>query len=130
MTFYSDMATAATRLVTQFGKSMLLRRTVGATINPVTGTRSGGTVTNLAVTGLFTKLTTKDIQRVASIGGSAQTVDRLNGSEVVIKLTAAVEPLRSDRVVDGADMYEIVDVDEANPAGTVIGYSLIARKVS
>ncbi len=127
MTFYSDMATAATRLVTQFGKPMLLRRTVGATINPVTGTRSGGTVTNLAVTGLFTKLTTKDIQRVSALPGSA---NRLNGSEVVIKLTAAVEPLRSDRVVDGADMYEIVDVDEANPAGTVIGYSLIARKVS
>lgn len=127
MTFYSDMATAATRLVTQFGKSMLLRRTVGATINPVTGTRSGGTVTNLATTGLFTKLTTKDIQRVSALSGSA---NRLNGSEVVIKLTAAVEPLLSDRVVDGADMYEIVDVDEANPAGTVIAYSLIARKVS
>lgn len=127
MTFYSDMATAATRLVTQFGKSMLLRRTVGATINPVTGTRSGGTVTNLAATGLFTKLTTKDIQRVSALSGSA---NRLNGSEVVIKLTAAVEPLLSDRVVDGADMYEIVDVDEANPAGTVIAYSLIARKVS
>lgn len=127
MTFYSDMATAATRLVTQFGKSMLLRRTVGATINPVTGTRSGGTVTNLATTGLFTKLTTKDIQRVSALSGGA---NRLNGSEVVIKLTAAVEPLLSDRVVDGADMYEIVDVDEANPAGTVIAYSLIARKVS
>lgn len=127
MTLYSDRASVATKLVTQYGKAMSLQRVTGATIDPVTGAVSGGTTDTLGVTGLITRISGNDIQRVMALSGGAE---RLSGSEVVVKLTAAVEPQLTDRLVDGSDTYEIIHVGETNPAGTAIVYSLIARRVS
>ena len=55
---YASLAATATRLLTDDGQPMTLRRTVPGTSDPVTGTTTGGSTQDLATTGIFTKIGT------------------------------------------------------------------------
>ena len=55
---YTSLAATATRLLTDDGQPMTLRRTVPGTYDPVTGTTTGGSTQDLATTGIFTKIGT------------------------------------------------------------------------
>ncbi len=53
MNFYEDMAATALSLLAEFGKSITLTRTTGASYDPVTGVTVPGTDASVTTTGLI-----------------------------------------------------------------------------
>lgn len=55
---YTSTAATATRLLTRFGTTLQLRRTIPGTYDPITGTTTGGSTSDLPCIGLLTKIDT------------------------------------------------------------------------
>jgi len=115
--FYGDMSAAATELLAEFGKSLVLRRTNPGTYDPVTGRETGGSTDDLPTTGLYTKISADYIAT-----HQVQTGDKL------AVIDASQEPQMTDKLVDGANVWQVVDIDKIDPAGTPIAYFVRVRK--
>lgn len=113
---YSSMTATATRLLTGNGQPVTLRRTVGATYDPVTGTYSGGSTQDLPMVGAFVQISSQ-----YKLANNVQDGDRL------MWVDASQAPMVGDSIVVGADVFKIVSVDAANPAGTPLAYKLQVR---
>lgn len=117
MTFdYASLAATATSLLTRFGQTMAIRRTSGATYNAVTGAVSGGTTADTNVKGLFVAWDER-------YDGEASKA----GTDRIAVLDATLEPLVSDRLLVSSVAYEIVAVQQVNPAGTPLVYRVQVR---
>lgn len=113
---YASMAATATRLLTDFGQTMVVRRLSGGTYNAVTGSVSGDTTTNTNVVGLFVQINAAYAQEFSIVAG-----DRI----AIIDDTVA--PLVSDRLVVSSAAYEIVAIASIDPAGTPLAYRVQVR---
>ena len=110
MSFYSNLAATASRLLTKYGQDVVLKRTTGVTINPVTGVETGSETTILT-TGIL-KTYPDNL-----IDGS-----RITSSMRMLVLTSAVEPVLSDKVTIQNQDWNIEEIQTANPAGTTLVY--------
>jgi hypothetical protein len=90
---------------------------VPGTYDPITGTTTGGTTTDLPTTGLYTKISADYIAT-----HQVQTGDKL------AVIDASQEPQMTDKLIDGANVWQVVDIDAINPAGTAIAYFVRIRK--
>lgn len=113
---YSGLAATATRLLNRFGRPMQIKRTTPGTYDPVTGNETGATTALLATVGAFMQITAAyaDTHEV-------QTGDRL------LMVDASVAPTLTDKIEMDAAELAIVNIDEINPAGTPLAYSLQVR---
>lgn len=113
---YSSMAATATRLLTDNGQPVALRRTVGATYDPVTGTYSGGSTQDLPMVGAFVHISSQ-----YKLANNVQVGDRM------MWVDASQTPTVGDSLVVGTDVYKVISVDASNPAGTPVAYKLQVR---
>ena len=113
MSFYGDMAQLATELITEYGRDMIM----------LTYTESGPdyaptrTPVDVTINGVFTSFITSDID-----GTLIKKEDKM------VLVDSSVEPVKSASIVDGGDIYELVDFNEIAPGPTSILYKLQVRK--
>lgn len=113
---YTSLASTATRLLNRFGRALQVKRTTPGVYDPVTGKETGATTTLYATVGAFMKITT-----AYAATHEVQTGDRM------LMLDASIAPALTDKIeVDAAELA-IVNIDEINPAGTPLAYSLQVR---
>ena len=113
---YASMAATATRLLTNFGQAMAIRRVTGAAYNAVTGAVTGGTSADTACVGLF----------VGINASFAANFDIVAGDQIAI-VDASIAPVLSDRLVVSGVVYSIVSVQTIGPAGVMVAYKLQVR---
>lgn len=118
MSFYGDLASTASRLLAQFGSAVTIKRETGDSIDPVTGAFTAGETSSLTTNGLTTAITKEDREAF----GEAQGNDR------ILILDDSQAPQEGDRVQVGAEDWQIVRIQETNPAGTPLVYRVLIRK--
>lgn len=118
MSFYGDLASTASRLLEQFGSTVTIKRGAGESIDPVTGSYTAGTTSNLTANGLTVAITRQDREAFGDVQGN----DRL------LILDNSQTPQEGDRVQVGAEDWQIVRIQETNPAGTPLVYRVLIRK--
>ena len=136
MTFYAEMATMATELLTEFGRSIVLTRPSLNFSNITNKPVSGGT-TNLTTIGAFTNIKRslvdgariQDAERVMVIDASTEPRmgDLLDVSGLVAVEAVGAAPgtiLSAGQAV----AWTIVAIREINPAGTPICYFVQVRR--
>lgn len=114
---YAGMATLVTDQLAQFGMPMLLRRVTAGTYDPVSGTTTGGTSTDLAVTGLTTKITSEYAKAFA-----------VEANDRMAILDGTVEPQMADLLVIGSVPWQIVRIDPVQPTTTPLAYKCQIRR--
>lgn len=118
MSFYGNLQSTATSLLTQFGAATTLRRRSGDSIDPITGAYTAGTNNDYTVNAVFVRIT----QRISEAFGDIQANDR------VMVMDASQTPTESDTVVIGGEEWGIVQIIENKPADVVISYEVLLRK--
>jgi hypothetical protein len=117
MSFYPGLASTATRLLTQKGQSVTLRRQTAGAYDPATGS-AAVTVTN------FTGI------QAAVFGFKNMEIDGtmiLKGDKKVL-MAVGVKPTKDDVVSIGGIDHAVLDVQEVSPAGVDVLYKLQCRR--
>ena len=114
MSFYSNLATTATSLLTKYGQTITFRSK--QSYDPVTGVASGSASDNTTI-GLFQRIPNSLID-----GTRIKTGDRL------IVIDNSYEPSMNENVVIGSGIWSIQEIEEVNPAGTGLVYFVRIRK--
>lgn len=117
MTFYSDMASVANDLLTEFGADVILLRSTPGTFDRVTGAETGATTAEITATGI------QQSYKADLIDGT-----RIKHGDRLYVIDDTQTPAMTDKVKVGSDYWSIVNIDETNPAGTVIVYFIQVRK--
>ena len=115
MSFYDDMATVATDLITEFGTAIVIQSSVD-TFNAVTGINSSTTTEN----------STKGIQQ--SFKSSLIDGVRIQNGDKMYVLNNSYSPSMNDKLKVGSVYWSIVNIRESNPAGTALVYFVQVRK--
>jgi hypothetical protein len=113
--FYKELATNAGALLAEYGQQMSLIRTIGGTIDPVTGQTTGITVT-LPVIGIVSAMPE------ALVNGTS-----VLGTDMQITIDNQEQPAPDDVVQVGATRYKVMRVNAVAPAGYPVIYKLQAR---
>ena len=115
--FYTGLAVTALRLITDKGKAVIIRRPSHTT--PVKPYRPAVTTADTSVQAVVTDFEAKEID-----GTTIRTGDR---KYLVAGSGVAIIPGPSDKLVDGAEVLEIVSVQHVNPGGTEVVWTVHAR---
>lgn len=118
MTFYSDMATTARNLISEFGQPIILRSESG-TFDGVLGEYTSSTVTNTTVNGVKVG----DIENYKTLAGG--TIEGLFEQWI---LDDTREPDTGDKLVIGGVTRGIVDYETVSPAGTDLIYKVTVKR--
>ncbi len=113
MSFYSNIAATASRLITKFGATIIVKRITGETIDPITGITTAGTTTNYLTNGIYKKIPSDLIDGT-----------RILATDKMLILDDTSEPLMTDTI----DNLTIMEIIESNPAGTPLVYFVRLRK--
>ena len=118
-----DLSATATRLLTKLASNsnVKLKRTTGATFDPVAGTQTGGTTT-----------TTNLVAAVVKPGSPLFQDERIRYGDKMVVMDNQLEPLYSDLIVIPDDQgnaidYVIVDIGGVNHAGIRQIYKVVCR---
>ena len=117
MSFYSDAAADAKELLTEFGQTATWSHDNNdGTFNPATGVSTGGTSTTYSAKGVLLDFQT----------------NRVNGTSVLATdsrflMEVGNKPEVGDIITVNAVAYQVVDVQEVNPAGTPVLYEVQLR---
>lgn len=114
--FYTEMADVAKELLAEFGTDVLIVRTAGVKINPVTRERSDEALYTFETTGLIT--TFKDMMLGANMVNNGT---RILDSDRLLILTTDVTPRPKDRFMVGP---EAIRAYYANPGYWMEGYTV------
>lgn len=119
--FYDSMKNIAGSLLTQFGQSIVLRRTSEGTFDPISGENIGSIVTN------YTCQAVVSPYKARRVDG---TIIKVGDVEVTISGSSlSVVPSQStDDLIFGGETYKIVNFEKVSPAGTDILYIAQARR--
>lgn len=117
MVDYVKSAATAKRLLTQFGRSMTVRRYAIGSYNPATG----------AATATPTDVATVGAEFAFGAGQSQHAGNLIQAEDARILLSPDVAPTLTDRIVIGTHEYSVVGVREVSPAGTPVLYEVHGR---
>jgi len=117
MTFYSEMASTSSRLLTDYGQTVTISRTAGKNIDPVTGVVTPGTTTTYSVYGVTTEYKAGEIDGVLIHHGDKKLI-----------IDTTVDPLLTDMVSIGGVTHAVISIESKNPAGTALVHILQIRK--
>jgi hypothetical protein len=116
---YTRFAQIASRLLTKFGMTATLVRRVSGTYVPATGAIPV-TETSQSVKVVLTAYPEKMIDGTAIHTGDKQVSMSVENLDFL--------PQAGDRLVVGVVTYNVIQVKEHNPAGTVLLYELQVRR--
>jgi hypothetical protein len=121
VTFYSDLAAEVVKVLTQYGQAMTLRDKGMGVYDTTTSTNTPGAPVDQTRQGALFNF------------GSGQT--RFNGELILVndrKMlmdASGTKPSQEHIVLDVAgNIWTIINVQEVNPAGTVVAYTLQVRR--
>ena len=123
MSFYDEMAALADELLREFGKPLTLRRVVPGAYDPSTGT-AAETVTNYPGTGALFDYETLG----AGQTWIPSTLIEVGDKQCLLSPAGMPLPTTGDKLVDGADVWQVQNVKAVNPAGTPVLYELQIRR--
>lgn len=125
MTFYSNLAATAARLIVEKGGPVTLRRPDPGTYDPVTGETTAGAANDYALRGLLL-----DYKLIASgVKYAEGTEIRQDDKRLLLAAEGLdITPAPTDRAIVGAETYQVVNIKQINPAGTPVLYELQVRK--
>jgi hypothetical protein len=119
--FYIKLQSTALRLITDKGKTFVLRVTSGGTFNPATNAITGQTVTDHNIKAVSVNKT-KDDRQLQYAG-----IDPVKNYIKVLLVAAkdlAVIPTTSDIIFDGSKQYKIISVNPLQPADIILVYEI------
>lgn len=116
---YQRAANTVIRSLKKVGMPVFLVRETGEEFDPVRGKVTPGATEELKTTGVLTSFT-KTTE--TEFGGNIVSGDML------LTLTAEVEPLPTDKTLVLGDIWQIVRILPVNPAGTPVCYKIQVRK--
>jgi hypothetical protein len=118
-----DLSDVATELLTELASAtnVKIKRTTGATFDPVAGTQTGGATTE-----------TNLVAAVTNVDKKLFDGERIKYGDKMVILDNQFEPLMSDKIVipddQGVDLdYVIIDIGGVNHAGIRQIYKVICR---
>ena len=111
--FYLKMAATANRLIDKFGQTVMIERTTGETIDPVTGVITAGVTEYFYPRGVFKPYAENLIDGT-----------RILKTDIELVLDNTVKPEMTDKI----EGVSIINIEEINPAGTPLIYKLQVRK--
>lgn len=117
MSFYSQLAATAARLLADKGQAVTFSRTTGATYSPVTGAHTGGTPTSFTGNGAAFDYNKSEID-----GETVQAGD----IRLMLEATSAAPQIDDTATVDGVE-YRVMSVFESSPGGVVTHYEVQLR---
>ena len=119
--FSNKGAQVYTRLLTRYGQAdhVKLRRVTGSTFDQPAGERTGGSSADTSVFAV-----------AGPIKRRLVTNTRVREDEGVVIMDGAVEPLTSDSLVIGTDVFSIVDdgVTSFNIADVPVAFEVVYKK--
>lgn len=118
---YTRSAATALRLLTKYGQSVTLRTYTAGAYDNATGTVTNTTADTTRQAALFDYKSNSYGQTLAS-GTLIQ-----QGDKKCLMDANAAAPTLADHVIVGSIEYVIKDIQELNPAGTPIIYTLLLR---
>lgn len=118
MTFYTGLASTASRLLTDKGQSVTFSRQTGGTFDPVLGAESGASTTTFS--GYAAALSYNN----AEIDG---TVVKKGDVRLVIESTTAT-PETGDQCTVDSVVYRVMMVEPVSPGGTTVINKVQLRK--
>ena len=116
MSFYTSMASTASRLIGTYGRDVMLVRD-NDSIDPVTGVTTSGGTTRYKLKGIF-KLYPDSL-----IDGA-----RITASDRAIILDNKIEPLLTDKVDISGQEWNIESIKTSEPANEKLVYFLQIRR--
>ena len=123
-TFYEEMAAMADELLREFGKTLTLQQIAPGQYDPAAGA-AVDTVTDFpaAVGALF------DYELLSA---GATFIDArllaVGDKQCFLSPLGVPEPKAGFKVIDGADVWRVMNVKKVAPAGTAVLYELQLRK--
>lgn len=117
MTFYSGLAATATKLLTEKGRLMIIRRKGMASSDPAAGTVTESPPVDYTVNGVLVGY--KDFFAATDL------VQR--GDRKALIEAGVVTPTKEDQLIVDGRAWTIIDVEAVNPAGTPVLFKLQVR---
>tara|TARA_R110000744_G_C19202099_1_gene545060 strand:- start:61 stop:414 length:354 start_codon:yes stop_codon:yes gene_type:complete len=116
MSFYSELATTATKLLTEKGEQALFTRTTTGTFNPVTGTSTGDTVSTFS----------------AKVYPSTFSINQVNGESILIGdkkliMQAGNKPAINDRVTMSGKVSTVISFESVGLTSDEVIYVVQTR---
>lgn len=116
---YSNIQATAQRLITKFGKDWAIRRNVKGTYNPSTNTRTTTSTENHTVKAVKTEYKNYQVD--------GEVIKRGDFKLLVEAKGLSITPSTDDEIVDGTDIYQIINIKEIKPATITIYYEIQVR---
>lgn len=123
--FYDRMAATALRLISRFGSEQTLRDITPGSYDPVSGETTGDTQISQPAQLLLLEFTAQEAGQSYAEGSEIRQGDK---KIIIAAKGLAWPPALTTRIdVDGV-LWQVVNVKEANPAGTPLVYFCQGRK--
>ena len=117
MTFYTGLATTATRLLTDKGQTATWAHDNNdGTFNPATGEKTGGTTTAYSAKGALLDFETRRVDGTAVLATDKRFLMQVGS-----------KPDVSDTITVNSVAYQVIAMKETNPAGTAVIYEVQLR---
>ena len=117
MSFYDEMAEVAVELLTEFGAGVIITRTSGGSINPVTGVEVAGSVQTFTPKGILKSYPDNLIDGT-----------RITASDRMLIIDASVKPEITDTITVQGEEWPLQEITASNPAGTPLVYFLRVKR--
>lgn len=120
MVDYVKLQDTAQKILTNFGEDWVHRRVTKGTYDPANNTRTVDSTTNTTV-----KAARLNYKRAQVTGEVIQQGD----IKLVVEAKGlSVTPTVDDKMVDGTEIWQIIDIMEINPGGTPVYYEMQLRQ--
>ena len=117
MSFYTNLAATALRLLTKRGQTTVFTRTTGATFDPVASSYSGGSTTTITGKGVTFPYESREINGTQIKQGDVR----------VFFEASTTAPAIDDKCTVGGVEYRVMSADPLSPGGTVVMYTVQLR---
>lgn len=125
MAFYDDMASVALELIAEFGSEQTLRDITPGSYDPVSGETTGDTPISQPAQLLLLDYTLQESGQQYAEGSEIRQGDK---KIIIAAKGLAWPPALTTRIDVGGVLWKVVNVKEANPAGTPLVYFCQGRK--
>ena len=115
---YSAIQSIALAQIEDKGRDITYRTVTSGTFNPATGANTGASSSDATIKAVFTNVLEDTVD-----GDIVRRSDK-----VVIVSASDVTPTKQDKIVDGSDVYQIINIDEIKPGDTALIYKLQVRR--
>jgi len=116
MSFYSNLANTASRLINKYGQNILIVRS-GDSVDPVTGVTTSGSDINYKTMGILQTYPDNLIDGT-----------RIKASDRLVIIDGSITPLIDDKIKLESQNWNVESLKTSNPAGTSLVHFVQVRR--